>query len=72
MWRQTHNPYSSLALSVRILSAAAGRDLAVAEGAWMLGDVVGVDVEQIVCDMPVEVVFDDVTDDVTIPKFKPQ
>ena len=42
-----------------------------AEGARMLGNIVGVDVEKVVCDMPVAVVFDDVTPDVTIPKFTP-
>lgn len=29
------------------------------------------DPKQIQCDMPVEVVFDDVTEEITIPKFRP-
>ncbi len=41
------------------------------EGARMLANIVGIDPVEIVCDMPVEVMFDDVTADVTIPKFQP-
>ncbi len=42
-----------------------------AEGARMLGNIIGIEVDEVVCDMPVAVVFDDVTADVTIPKFQP-
>ncbi len=41
------------------------------EGARMLSNVVGIDAADVVCDMAVEVVFDDVTPDVTLPKFRP-
>ncbi len=41
------------------------------EGARMLGNITGIEVDEVVCDLPVEVVFDDVTADVTIPKFQP-
>ena len=41
------------------------------EGARMLSNVIGVPVENVKCDMPVEVVFDDVTEKLTLPKFKP-
>ena len=42
-----------------------------AEGPRMLSNVVGVPPEAIICDMPVEIVFDDVAEGVTLPKFKP-
>ena len=42
-----------------------------AEGARMLGNIVGIEVDEVVCDMPVKVMFDDVTAEVTIPKFQP-
>ncbi|MDC0033242.1 OB-fold domain-containing protein [Alphaproteobacteria bacterium] len=42
-----------------------------AEGARLAGNIIGTPVEEIVCDMEVKVMFDDVTDDVTIPKFQP-
>ena len=41
------------------------------EGARMLSNVVGVPPEEVTCDMPVEVVFEDVTPEITLPKFKP-
>lgn len=41
------------------------------EGARMLSNVVGVPPEEVACDMPVEVVFEDVTPEVSLPKFKP-
>ena len=37
----------------------------------MLSNIIGVPVENVKCDMPVEVVFDDVTEKLTLPKFKP-
>ena len=41
------------------------------EGPRMMSTLVGVDPESISCDMDVEVVFDDVTDEVSLPKFRP-
>jgi uncharacterized protein len=41
------------------------------EGARMLSNVIGVPVEDVKCDIPVEVVFEDATDTLTLPKFKP-
>ena len=41
------------------------------EGARMLSNVIGIPVEDVKCDMPVRVVFDNATDELTLPKFKP-
>jgi uncharacterized OB-fold protein len=41
------------------------------EGVKMMSNVVDVDVNDVHVGMEVEVVFDDVTDEVTLPKFKP-
>ena len=43
------------------------------EGPRLYTNIVGVDPDpkKIRCDMPVEVVFDDVTDDISLPKFRP-
>jgi uncharacterized protein len=43
------------------------------EGARMMSTIVGVDADpkQLRCDMPVEVVFEDITDAITLPKFRP-
>ncbi len=41
-----------------------------AEGPRMLSNVVGSDPRELRCDMPVEVVWDDVTDEFSLPKFK--
>lgn len=41
------------------------------EGARMLTNIVGCDPADVEIGMPVTVVFDDVTDEVTLPKFKP-
>jgi hypothetical protein len=41
------------------------------EGPRLLSNIVGVPPDQLTCDMPVEVVFTDITDTMTIPKFKP-
>ena len=41
------------------------------EGARLLSNVVGIAPDDVACDMAVEVVFDDVTGDVTLPKFRP-
>ena len=45
--------------------------IALEEGPRMLSNVTGIAVEDITCDMPVEIVFDDITDEATIPKFRP-
>jgi uncharacterized OB-fold protein len=42
-----------------------------AEGPRLLSTIVGCPNEILRCDMPVEVVFDDVTPEVTLPKFRP-
>jgi uncharacterized OB-fold protein len=41
------------------------------EGFRMMTNIVECDLEKIVCDMPVEVVFDPVTPEITLPKFRP-
>ncbi len=41
------------------------------EGPRMESNVIGCEMEDIKIDMPVEVIFDDVTDEVTLPKFNP-
>jgi uncharacterized OB-fold protein len=42
------------------------------EGARLVSNIVGCRPEQVTCDMPVEVVFEDVTPEVTLPKFRPR
>ena len=37
----------------------------------MLSNFIDIPVEDVKCDMPVEVVFEDATDTLTLPKFKP-
>jgi len=41
------------------------------EGVRMMSNIVGCPPEKVKCDMEVEVVFDDVTQEITLPKFKP-
>ena len=41
------------------------------EGPRLLTNIVGVAPEKVVCEMPVKVVFDDVAEDVSVPKFTP-
>ncbi len=43
------------------------------EGARIMSNIVGVpaDPQHVRCDMPVEVVFEDITDAITLPKFRP-
>jgi len=41
------------------------------EGPWMISNIVGINNQEIQCDMPVEAVFDDVTEEVALVKFKP-
>jgi uncharacterized OB-fold protein len=45
--------------------------IALEEGARLLSNIVGLDPDEVRCDMPVEVVFEDVADGVALPKFKP-
>ena len=41
------------------------------EGPKLMSNIVGCSNEEIRCDMPVQVTFNDVTDDITLPKFTP-
>lgn len=41
------------------------------EGVQLMSNIVDGALEQVKCDMEVEVVFDDVTEDFTLPKFRP-
>jgi len=41
------------------------------EKVQMLTNIVGCDPEQVKCDMPVEVTFERVNDEITLPKFRP-
>ncbi len=41
------------------------------EGVQMLTNIVGCDPQEVRCDMPVEVVFEKLDDEFTLPKFKP-
>ena len=45
--------------------------IALEEGPRMLSNVVGIPPDQVRCDTPVKVVFDDVADGVALPKFTP-
>ena len=40
------------------------------EGPRLISTIVDVDRESLTCDMPLEIVFDDVTPEVTLPKFR--
>ncbi len=42
-----------------------------AEGSRLLSNLVGIAPDRIRCDMPVEVIFEDITPDATLPKFRP-
>ena len=41
------------------------------EGPRLLTNIVGVPPQQVACDMPVQVTFDDYDEGVAVPKFKP-
>lgn len=41
------------------------------EGFSMLTNIVDCDLDKLQCDMPVEVLFDPVTPEITLPKFRP-
>ena len=45
--------------------------VALVEGVRMVGNLVGIDPDQVTADMPVVVRFDNVTDDITLPAFAP-
>jgi uncharacterized OB-fold protein len=42
------------------------------EGYCMFSDIVDCEPEDVRCDMPVEVVFDDISDEITLPMFRPR
>ena len=42
------------------------------EGVWTLTNIVDCNPDDVKCDQPVEVTFEDVTDDIAIPKFRPR
>ena len=42
------------------------------EGVRMLSNIVGCSPEDVRCDMPVEVAFEKLSDEVTLPKFRPR
>jgi uncharacterized protein len=42
-----------------------------AEGPRLLSNIVGIKPDAVTCDMPVNVVFDDVSETTTVPKFAP-
>jgi Predicted nucleic-acid-binding protein containing a Zn-ribbon len=41
------------------------------EGPHILSNIVGCSIDQVRCDMPVEVVWEDVTEEFSLPKFRP-
>ena len=41
------------------------------EGPGLMSNIVDCDPSELRCDLPVEVVFEDVTDEITLPKFRP-
>lgn len=43
------------------------------EGPRLMSNIVGIEADPKIvrCDMPVEVVFEDITDEITLPKFRP-
>jgi uncharacterized OB-fold protein len=45
--------------------------VALEEGPRLLTNIVGIAPEKVACEMPVKVVFDDVADGVSVPKFAP-
>ena len=46
-------------------------DVELAEGPHLLSNIVGCRTDQVRCDMPVEVIWEAITDAFTIPKFRP-
>ena len=45
--------------------------IALDEGPRILSTLTGIDAQDVKCDMAVKVVFDDITEDATLPKFTP-
>lgn len=41
------------------------------EGVRMMSNIINIDVDQVRCGMPVEVVFEPINDEITLPKFQP-
>ena len=41
------------------------------EGFTIMSNIVECDFDDLACDMPVEVVFEDLTDEISLPKFRP-
>jgi hypothetical protein len=41
------------------------------EGVQMLSNIIECDADELTCDMPVEVTFEKLNDDFTLPKFRP-
>ena len=41
------------------------------EGPHLLTNIIGCNPEEVVCDMQVEVIWDDITGDFSLPKFQP-
>lgn len=41
------------------------------EGPRMISNIIGIPPDEVACEMPVQVIYEDVTDDVTLPKFAP-
>ena len=41
------------------------------EGPRMISNVIGIPSDKVVCDMPVQVVYEDINDAATLPKFMP-
>ena len=66
-WTVFHNVYfGGFRDEVPYVTALVALD----EGPLMATTIVGADPGELACDLPVEVVFDDVTEDVTLPKFR--
>ncbi len=67
-WVVFHHPYfRSFAADIPYVVAL----VELAEGPRMVSTIVDCPLEGLKCDMPVEVVFDDVKPEFTIPKFRP-
>jgi hypothetical protein len=62
-----NNPHSSFLADMPFVIAIVKLE----EGVQMLSNIVGCRPEDVTCDMPVEVVFEKLNDEFTLPKFKP-
>jgi hypothetical protein len=45
--------------------------IALEEGVKMMSNVINIDVEKVKCGLPVEVVFEKINEEITLPKFQP-